>query len=504
MKRCLFMAVLVCLLALLFVACGDAVTTTDPSTTQTLSPSESAQTTTASKNTETTTASVTTDDTVNEAKRAELEALMKKDIARAEVIGNATIKSYGKQAGGAFGYVLSEKFNTKTNKAQGTSSVWHYTSYYAMISRLIDITEKSDAAYETFETLSSQVYNGFGNYSGTGNIITYLGTVNVTMYGVHRAALSGKANIEGDQSVYDDQMWIIRENIYRYQQSGDQKYLDEAIRLCKICINGWDYTLDENDEEYGGIPWGPIYATKHTCSNAPIIKPLVEIYEILKAKNDQNAQYYLDWAEKIYIFTRNNLKNPNNLYGDLVGTQRVERTGSNGKKYYVTLGTAGADGKEYTYNTGAMISGAVALYKATGRSSYLTQAKSSSSAAYRTFCMGKTTKAPYYPNDTQTIWFNLVLLQGFLDLYEVVPETAEQYIMSFQYWLDHAYDNYLKNGFLPRDTVNGWYNHEKESKEKFDELTNVMDQSSYAQMYAMLALWAEQRINEIDAKDSGN
>ena len=72
MKRCLFLAVLLCLLALLFVACGDTVSTTDPITTQ---KGES-----SGNNETTTTASVTTEDTVNEAKRAELEALMKKDI----------------------------------------------------------------------------------------------------------------------------------------------------------------------------------------------------------------------------------------------------------------------------------------------------------------------------------------------------------------------------------------------------------------------------------------
>ena len=488
MKRYLFVLLLLSLCAVLFVACGVSDDSTAPDTTTNLPGVTNDPTDTNAPS--------TTIDTLSDEKRTELEAQMKKDIARAEVIGNATISKYGRQLGGSFGYMLAEKYNTKTEKSTGTSSVWHYTSYYAMISRLIDITEKSDAAYETFTKLSSQVYSGFGNYSGTGNIITYLGTFEVTMYGVNRASLSGKANIEGDQSVYDDQMWIIRENIYRYQQTADETYLNEAIRLSKICINGWDYTLDSKGNEYGGIPWGPIYASKHTCSNAPIIKPLVEIYNILKAKGSSDADYYLDWAEKIYAFTKKNLRNSNNLYGDLVGTQRAERVGSDGKKHYVTVGEAGADAKEYTYNTGAMISGAVALHLATGKPSYSTEAKNSANAAYRVFCANRTTAKPYYPNDTQTIWFNLVLLQGFLDLYEIAPDVATPYINSFQKWLDNAYDNFLKDGFLPRDTIKGWYNHEKESSQHYDELTNVMDQASYSQMYAMLALWLEGRLEE--------
>ena len=32
-------------------------------------------------------------------------------------------------------------------------------------------------------------------------------------------------------------------------------------------------------------------------------------------KGDSGADYYLDWAKKIFAFTKENLKNQNNLYG---------------------------------------------------------------------------------------------------------------------------------------------------------------------------------------------
>ena len=489
MKRYLFVLLLVGILAVLLVACQDPQNTiAGPESTDTSSSAEV-----------TTTTPTTTLDTLAEEKRAEIEALMKKDIARAEVIGNATVNRFGKYLGAGLGYRLSEKYNTKTGAAQGSSSVWHYTSYYAMLSRLIDITEKSDAAYNTFTTLSDQVYAGFEFYSGTGNIITYLGTKEVTLYGVNRSNKKNGANIEGDQMVYDDQMWIIRENIYRYKQTKDETYLNEAKRLSVICINGWDYSRDKDGNEYGGIPWGPFYSSKHTCSNGPIVMPLVEIYEILKEKGDADADYFLDWAKKIYAYTKENLKNPNNLYGDSVGYVRVERTGSDGKKYYETRSTSGADGKEYTYNTGTMISGACALYRVTGTKTYFYDAKNAASAAYRNFAK-KSGANVYYPNDTQTIWFNLVLLQGFLDYYALEPDKADDYILSFQKWLDNAFDNFNKDGFLPRDTINGWYQHSGEAQHKYDELTNVMDQASYSQMYAMLALWHQTRLLEDDAK----
>ena len=493
MKRYLLLLLLICLVCVALVACSQE-NTSESSDSQEEPPVSSSTVATS-------TAPISTLDTLGEEKRAEIQALVKKDVARAEVIGQATVDKYGRYVA-ALGYRLAEKYNTKTGMMTGTSSVWHYTSYYAMVSRLIDITEKSDTAYKTFTTLSDQVYAGFDYYSGKGNIITYLGTKEVTLFGVRRANTKFGANIEGDQMVYDDQMWIIRENVYRYKQTGDEKYLNEARRLAVICINGWDYTLDEDGNEFGGIPWGPFYASKHTCSNGPIIMPLVEIYEILKEKNDSDADFYLDWAKKIYSYTKKNLKNPNNLYADSVGYVRVEKKGSDGKSYYETVRTSGADGTEYTYNVGTMISGACALYRVTGTKTYLYDAKNAAKAAYSTFCK-KSGSTVYYPNNTQTIWFNLVLLQGFLDYYELEPDKADDYILSFQKWLDYAYDNYNKDGFLPRDTVNGWYKHPNEAKEEFDTQTNVMDQASYSQMYAMLALWHKTRLAEDDAKLAG-
>ena len=316
------------------------------------------------------------------------------------------------------------------------------------------------------------------------------------MYGVHRAETKGAARVDGINAVYDDQEWIIRENIYAFQLTGDETYLDEALRLCKICIDGWDYTMNPSTKsEYGGIPWGPGYASKHTCSNAPIVMPLVEIYEILHEQGNANADFYLDWAIRIYKYTRATFENKNHLYGDNVGSFR-ELQGDR----YVTTGLAGGDPKEYTYNTGAMISGACALYRATGEKEYLDYARLSVIAAYNSFRSTNSVRVGrelvrFYPDDTETTWFNLVLLQGFMDYYEVDPNHDEKYVMSFQSAMDYAYDQYLKEGFLPRDYLNGW-----DSNSNYDKNKNVMDQASASQIYAMLAQWHASRIALLTAE----
>ena len=502
MKRYLFLLLAVTTLLFAFISCGEETKTTEPETNpQTTSTATSGTitekpigtTAVTTKVAPTTTASVTTLDTLSKQERDRLEALVESNTEKALLIGNTTIDKYGSNRVPILGYMLSRYYNPYNGNTSESASVWHYTAYYSMISRLLDITEGSDAN-AAFKTLSDQVYAGFAHYSGTADVTTYLGTYSTTFYGVNRSNTKGGANVAGDQAVYDDQMWIIREMVDRYKQTGDKQYLDEAIRLSNICIKGWDYSLDKNNQEYGGIPWGPAYATKHTCSNAPIIAPLVEIYECLKEIGDNNASYYLDWAAKIYSYTKTNLRDNDMLYADLIGYQRIEQTGSNGMKKYASVGYAGFDGKQYTYNTGAMISGAVALYRATGQSTYFMDAKNSANAAYSKFC-AKKGQITYYPNDTETTWFNLVLLQGFLDYYECDPKVGDRYVQSFQTSLDYAYKTHLKDGFLPRDYVGGW-----DQSSSYDTRKNVMDQASAAQPYAMLAMWAQSKLDADDAK----
>ena len=45
---------------------------------------------------------------------------------------------------------------------------------------------------------------------------------------------------------------------------------------------------------YGGITWGPGYVTKHSCSNGPIVSPLVWLYELYKDKSDVISYVYID------------------------------------------------------------------------------------------------------------------------------------------------------------------------------------------------------------------
>lgn len=404
------------------------------------------------------------------------QLLVSENIARAKTLGNTVEKYYINNSKGTI--TVLESVNARSATGSKIASVWHYTSVLSMISKLQAVNAGGQA--EHYAELYSLTFESMSYYKGTGRITDYSSTRRQTMYAVDRAGSKEKADISGIKAVYDDQMWIIREMVYTYKLTGNSDYLQEALSLVKTCLDGWDTTLDQNGKEYGGICWGPGYQTKHTCSNAPIIEPLVEIYEIFMDEGRDNAEYYLDWAKKIYAWTTR-LNIGNGLYGDLVGSYRTTST-EGGTTHYVTVGQdTNIDTHTYTYNTGAMISGGAALYRVTGEKQYLTQAKRSAMAAHKE--MGKPEDGFVNYPTTSTNWFNLILLQGYIDLFPY-DEKCKEYIDCMQRTLDHAYENYLNTrGLLPRDLVKGWDNRNTADVDK-----NVMDQATAAEMYAILAV----------------
>ena len=138
-------------------------------------------------------------------------------------------------------------------------------------------------------------------------------------------------------NVYDDQMWLIREYLEAYKFTGDTKYLTKAEYLTEYVLDGWDCTLDANGNQNGGIPWGPGYTTKHSCSNGPLISPLVWLHELYKGKNDEitygyvatdnsrqkktekKSDYYLNMAKAVYDYQKQHLLTAEGVYDDMMG-----------------------------------------------------------------------------------------------------------------------------------------------------------------------------------------
>lgn len=413
---------------------------------------------------------------------------------RAGVIADATKKWYViNESNGDISLARYFTPLAKRPSRSEISSVWHYGAFMSMTSHLIAIADTEEERAEAVE-LYAKLVKSMDYYKGTANVVTYQGTSRTTLYCVDRSNTKGNANASGIGAVYDDQMWLVMDLMDAYEYTGNEAYMKEAVRLADVCLDGWDVTLDANGNEYGGICWGPGYQTKHTCSNAPLISPLVDISMAYAAKGDsEKAQYYLEWAEKVYTWTNSHLKNSQGVFGDLLGSDRTQQ----GNKYVTTSQSSSIDQTAYTYNSGTMLSGAAALYLATGDAKYLTQAESLAKSCKRAFCNTRG-EADNYPITSQTVWFNFILFQGYVDLAnaELVRamttgdlskfNTCLEYVESMQGSIDYAYDNHLKDGFLPRDFVNGW-----NENSEYDKNKNIMDQASAAETFALLSMFYE-------------
>jgi hypothetical protein len=445
----------------------------------------------------TTTAATTTEDPLKDTHpglaaltdedKANYLALASQNADRAHVIGSTIEKYYIEGRGNNI--TVHMYLNTSTMKPTDNASVWHISAALSMTSKLWSLNAGGKGA--SYAKLYEKLLEEMEYHKGTGMITTYSKQIEQTMYAVNAGGSKGGASLAGVAAVYDDQMWIVRELIYTYQLTGEEKYLEQAVALTQVCLDAWD-TTEINGKELGGIDWGPGYDSKHTCSNAPLIQPLVELYEIYRDEGRENAEFYLEWAKKVYDFTKRNLMLTNGLYGDLVrpqGGRKEEGIGRN--KHWVTQGPLGSlDSTTYSYNTGAMISGAACLYRATGETSYLKDAKKSAASAYRQFTatakVNGETLRQYQSNPkgmyASNTWFNLILLEGFIDLYPYDTK-CKTYIDAFQTSLDYGFENHLsEEGLMPRDLYNGW-----NKKESADARKDIMDTASIAEMYAALS-----------------
>lgn len=390
------------------------------------------------------------------------------------------------------GMAMGRFYNPYTNElSREKASVWMYTASIEAVNAILHglkaqkehgNTALYDAHFDRYVALLKKLYDNAAYYLGTFKLVSFTQTKEWTVYAVDRAREKGKANVTGILNVYDDQMWLAREFLEAYKLTGDKEYLKQAEYLTEYVLDGWDTTLDANGEENGGIPWGPGYVTKHSCSNGPIISPLVWLHELYKGKSDRvehryidpkdkktrkskkvkKSDYYLDFAKKVYDWQKKHLLRTDGVYADMMGDCgsakcKIVYETVKGVEYRANTPLLKAVGAPYTYNSGTMLSGAADLYRVSKDPIYLADAKALSDASFNYFAKLDVTVPGLYAYDTRGFrnWFNGVLMRGYLDVYPSYG-TVARYIDSFQQNLDYGYGRFLHNGFLPTNVLAGW------------------------------------------------
>lgn len=425
--------------------------------------------------------------------------------------------------GGNANLYMADTYDTSNHTASGPSDVWPYTAAIEAHCSLLE-------ALALVKDLDPELYaDNYNKYLGQlevliDNLEYYRGTYSRPSYAtssqqwspfaVPRASQRGAADVSGILNVYDDQMWLARELVRAYRITNKAEYLDEATYLIDYSLDGWDCWRDADGNEYGGITWGPGYNSKHACSNAPIIQPLVWLYDIYKDSvatvdyyyRDENnavkkttrtrAEHYLDFAAKIYDWQKRNLLHSSGVYWDMMGADNTIQV-KRGYRQHVDCG--GPTGSFISYNTGTMIAGAVELFKATGDDSYKSDIATTSKAALNKFAkyVRKIGGYEFYTDERATggfnTWFNDVLIRAYVDAYPLCDDSAPQgAIKGMQASLDYAFTNHNRSNLLPIHLVDGWGN---------ETVTKGFHQCAFASEFAILAVWLLTKDNEGAAVD---
>ncbi len=432
------------------------------------------------------------------------------NVARAMQIVDAAVDHYME----GVGMSMARYYNPFTSqRSSETGSVWMYTSAIEAVNAVMKALDtqkaKGDATlynanFDRYKTLMSKLYDGLDYYSGSYTLTSYTQTKSWTVYAVNRAGSPGAADVSGVLNVYDDQMWLVRELIEAYKLTGETKYLDKAEYLTAYVLDGWDCTLDANGNENGGITWGPGYFTKHSCSNGPMVSPLVWLSEIYKGKGDQvtyryigadkkrlektenKSDYYLHFAKAVYDWQKSHLLIPESgVYDDMMGGgNAINYEEVDGVRYRANTPLPDRCGPAITYNSGTMLSGAADLYAATGDNVYLEDLKALSDNSFKYFAKPSTSKKGYYEWDLSGFrtWFNGVLMRAYAEAYQYHNTNAD-YLDAFQKSLDYGYDNYLKEGMLPTNLLLGW------NRDKSKNNSEGMFQFTYGAEFAVLATY---------------
>ncbi|WP_418665398.1 glycoside hydrolase family 76 protein [Alistipes finegoldii] len=219
------------------------------------------------------------------------------------------------------------------------------------------------------------------------------------------------ASAPASDRFYDDNIWLGIDFTDLYAATRQQRFLDEAERIWLFVASGTDSRLG------GGIYWcEQKKGSKNTCSNAPGAVLALKLYLAT------GRESYLEQGRELYEWTRRKLRDSSDdLYFD-----HISLKGSLNKT-------------KYSYNSGQMIQAGALLYRITGRKRYLSEAQATAAA-----CLTHFFRPVHKPGGGSVrilrrdkIWFDAVMLRGFIELYR--EDGRDAGLNAFRETLDHAW-----------------------------------------------------------------
>jgi hypothetical protein len=164
----------------------------------------------------------------------------------------------------------------------------------------------------------------------------------------------------GGDRFYDDNAWLGLALVRHHQMTADPSLLRLARRVFGFVVSGW--STDPAWAMPGGIRWKEPVTTgsRNTCANGPAAALAVRLYETTRDED------FLEWASRIYGWTRRALLTPGGLYAD-----RITPDGALTPTFW-------------SYNQGTMIGSGVLVARSSGDTQLLEQAVETADASLGT------------------------------------------------------------------------------------------------------------------------
>ena len=179
----------------------------------------------------------------------------------------------------------------------------------------------------------------------------------------------------GGTKYYDDNDWVGIELVRIYKLTRNPAILGAAEGIMAFEMAGWQ--TDPQLACPGGIPFSNDLENtdRNTVTNAPAAELALQLYLATKKVE------YLAFAEMAYAWVRRCLLQPSGLYAD-----HIRRRGA-------------IDPTVWSYNQGTMIGAGALLYRATGNTGYLYEARQTASAALAYFVPQRLgAENPFFPS----------------------------------------------------------------------------------------------------------
>lgn len=249
---------------------------------------------------------------------------------------------------------------------------------------------------------------------------------------------------------YDDNGLVGLAYVAAYGVTRNPAHLEKAKQVMTFILSGWRPDHD------GAVSWlEGVENQKPGCANGKAMLLALNLYG---ATGDP---YYLTAGRRFYDWMEAYLHDPEL---DIVWNS------------WLTQPEARLDKAVYSYNTGLLLQGAVALYGYTGDRVYLDNARRLAEGA-RKFYLPETEDGAAANRDLP--WFYLVLLRGYQALYDL--DGDPKYVDIFIRWMDWARRN-------ARDAAGLFYNDWSGKKDESATPKWLLDEACIPEYFVRAAL----------------